>query len=387
MSFRYAAGFNKPGLNTLVAPTGSLAYNLFGWGLNSSGALGIGNTTNYSSPKQIGTLTDWAKVESGETSSTYAIKNDGTLWAWGNNQHGQLGFGNITYYSSPKQVGALTSWFAISAGFSGYAVAIKTDGTIWSWGQNGNGQLGLNNSTKYSSPKQIGSLTNWSKVACGQIHTVAVKTDGTIWSWGSNLSSYGAPYGGQLGLGNFTAYSSPKQIGALTAWLNVSCAGYVTLAVKTDGTLWSWGLNSNGSFGNLGTLGLGNNTSYNSPKQVGSLTDWSSTTNGYYNSFGIKINGTIWSWGEGYLGSLGLNNRTYYSSPKQIGALTSWSKIDAGGRSTAAISTSGSLWMWGVNSNGQLGFGNVTPYSSPKQVGSSTTWLTVSAGNTTIALG
>jgi len=387
VSFRYAAGFNKPGLNTLVAPTGSLLYNLFSWGNNSTGGLGLGNTANYSSPKQIGSNVGWTQVSAGANNHSYAIYSDGTLWSWGANDQGQLGLGNRTNYSSPKQVGALTTWSAISAGFYGYALAIKTDGTIWSWGLNGNGQLGLNNTTKYSSPKQIGSLTNWAKVACGQAHTVAVKTDGTLWSWGYNSSAYGGVYGGQLGVGNTTDYSSPKQVGALTAWLNVSCAAYATLAVKTDGTLWSWGMNSNGGFGNLGTLGLGNNTSYNSPKQVGSLTDWSSTANTYYASFGIKINGTIWSWGEGYMGQLGLNDRTYYSSPKQIGALTSWGKINGGARSVAAISTNGSLWMWGDNGAGQLGLGNTTPYSSPKQVGSLTTWLVISTGNTSIALG
>lgn len=387
MSFRYAAGFNKPGLNTLVAPIGTLAYNLLAWGSNSSGSLGLGNTTDYSSPKQVGSNTGWTKVDAVDSGTSYAIYSDGTLWAWGYNDQGQLGFGNRTNYSSPKQVGALTNWSTISGGLNSYAVAIKTDGTIWSWGQNSFGQLGLNNTTRYSSPKQIGSLTNWARVSCGSGHTLAVKTDGTLWAWGYNNSAYGAPYGGQLGLGNFNNYSSPKQVGVLTDWLSTSCGLYHTLAVKTNGTLWAWGMNSNGSFGNLGCLGLGNNTSYNSPKQVGSLTDWSSTSNGYYNSFGIKINGTIWSWGEGYMGSLGLNNRTYYSSPKQIGALTSWSMISAGSRSSAAIRTTGSLWVWGSNSSGQLGLGNVTPYSSPKQVGSLTTWLTISTGNTSIALG
>jgi alpha-tubulin suppressor-like RCC1 family protein len=387
MSFRYAAGFNKPGLNTLVAPIGTLAYNLFAWGSNASGALGLGNTTNYSSPKQIGSNAGWTIVSTSATGTSYAIYSDGTLWAWGTNTYGQLGLNNITNYSSPKQVGALTNWSTVVAGGGGYTIAIKADGTLWSWGRNQYGQLGLGNTTYYSSPKQIGSLTNWVKAACGQLHTIAIKTDGTLWAWGYSNSAYGAPYGGQLGLGNLNNYSSPKQVGTLTNWLATSCGAYHTLATKTDGTLWAWGVNSNGGFGNLGCLGLGNNTSYNSPKQVGSLTDWSSTANGYYTSFGIKINGTIWSWGEGYLGQLGLNNSTYYSSPKQIGALTGWGKISGGARTSAAIRTTGSLWMWGNGGQGQLGLGNTTSYSSPKQVGLLTTWLSISAGTNSIALG
>ena len=380
MSFRYASGIVKPGFNSLAAPTlTGYAYNLYGWGANSNGQLGLGNTTSYSSPKQVGSLTGWSQVQATTVDSSFALKTDGTMWSWGNNNNGQLGLGNRTNYSSPKQIGALTSWYLLSTSFQGFMAAIKTDGTLWTWGVNTYGQLGLGNTTSYSSPKQVGSLTTWAKVAQGAGHTMAIKTDGTLWAWGRNQATIPS---GQLGLGNSTNYSSPMQVGALSNWLNVACGFYHTLATKTDGTFWSWGA-THGS----GGLGLGNNNAYSSPKQVGILTDWSSPSAGYYNSFAIKTNGTIWSWGEGYMGSLGHNNRTYYSSPKQVGALTTWSMIDAGARQTAAISTNGSLWMWGINSSGQLGSGNQTNYSSPKQVGSLTNWLTVSAGYHTLAAG
>jgi len=166
------------------------------------------------------------------------------------------------------QIGALTTWSktATFKGLSGFA--IKTDGTLWSWGDNGSGQLGLGNLTNYSSPVQVGALTNWSAVSGGASSTIAVKTDGTLWSWGDK--SYGV-----LGLGNLISYSSPKQIGALTTWVTIASLVYATSAIKTDGTLWSWGRNNN-----FGQLGLGNLTNYSSPKQVGALTTWSKVAAG-----------------------------------------------------------------------------------------------------------
>ena len=146
------------------------------------------------------------------------------LYSWGQNNYGQLGLGNTTYYSSPVQVGALTTWVGISCG-SAHTLATKTDGTLWSWGRNNSGQLGLGNTTNYSSPKQVGALTTWSKVANGiGENTAAIKTDGTLWSWGYNAY-------GQLGLGDITNRSSPVQVGALTTWLAIACGKENTLAI------------------------------------------------------------------------------------------------------------------------------------------------------------
>jgi alpha-tubulin suppressor-like RCC1 family protein len=150
-----------------------------------------------------------------------------------------------------------------------FSAAIKTDGTLWSWGYNGGGQLGLGNKTNYSSPKQVGGLTNWSAISGnGQSHCLAVKTDGTLWSWGAN-------YFGALGLGNRTDYSSPKQVGALTAWSRVAGNNHFSVALKTDGTLWTWGRNA------VGQLGQNNTTGLSSPVQVGALTTWLTVSAGY----------------------------------------------------------------------------------------------------------
>jgi alpha-tubulin suppressor-like RCC1 family protein len=339
---------------------------LYVWGANDVGVLGLGDTVNRSLPTQLGTVgaVNWSSI-SGYYSAV-AVKTDGTLWSWGNNDSGALGLGNLTNYSSPKQIGTLNTWYTVAGGRYN-AFAIKTDGTLWAWGLNNQGQLGLGNRTNYSSPKQVGALTTWLKVSAGQYHTGAIKTDGTLWMWGEGGS-------GRLGLSNTTDYSSPKQVGSLTNWLHLSCGTYNTTTIKTDGTMWSWG--SNVSYGELG---LNNRTSYSSPKQIGALTTWAHVSNAGQSVVAIKTDGTMWSWGLNNHGQLGQGNLTHYSSPKQVGALTTWTTQAIGGSVfSRAIKTDGTLWSWGLNSSGYLGLGNTTSYSSPKQVGSLTTWLTLS---------
>jgi alpha-tubulin suppressor-like RCC1 family protein len=242
---------------------------------------------------------------------------------------------------------------------------------LWTWGTNTLGQLGLNNTTNYSSPKQLGSLTNWSSVSCGYYVTGAIKTDGTLWTWGYN--GYGT-----LGYGNTTYYSSPKQVGALTTWSFVAAGNLSMFAIKTDGTLWAWGSNSSGQ------LALGNTTSYSSPKQVGALTNWSFISPACYtNEFvlALKTNGTAWAWGYNDYGTLAIPPSAPKSSPIQIGSLTTWYKVSAGGLAAYGIATDGTAWAWGYNTSyGALGLGDTTNRSSPTQIGSLTTWLQITGG-------
>lgn len=239
-----------------------------GW----TGSMGLNDnpsTAGLSTPVQIGALTDWSWV-SGGYRATAAIRS-GRLWTWGDNSDsrnmnsGHLGYNAYGKVSSPVQVGSLTDWKYVQMGNQAW-YAIKNDNTLWVCGQVGlNGQLGLNENdstgftTKYSSPVQLGSLNNWKQVS-GSGSIAAVKTDGTLWVWGGNAY-------GQLGLGNITPISSPVQVGALTNWSRV-WMGIYTYALKTDGTLWAWGYNT------TGYLGLGDETHRSSPVQVGGLTTW-----------------------------------------------------------------------------------------------------------------
>ena len=332
---------------------------LYMWGYNDSGELGLGDRVNRSYPVQVGSNTNWRSI-SGGSGCTGAVTVSGTLFTWGSNDYGKLGLGNTTFYSSPVQVGSLTTWSNIAVSMDSM-VAVKSDGTLWSWGRNNYGQLGQNISTliNVSSPTQIGALTNWSRKISGSQGATfyhAIKSDGTLWAWGQNDQGY-------LGNGNASAQSSPVQIGALTTWVQVSSGGYHGGAIKSDGTLWTWGSNTQGE------LGRGNTTDTNSPVQVGALTTWASVSCGNSFTLAVTTSGTLWAWGNNDYGQLGQNNLTKYSSPVQVGALTSWSTSYAQAAGASFVTrTNGNLWAWGRGQLYQLGIGNDTDQSSPIQV-------------------
>jgi alpha-tubulin suppressor-like RCC1 family protein len=254
---------------------------LWGWGYNTTGsAFGdVGNntsTTTFSSPVQIGTLTNWSKLAFGSLGyHGGAIKTDSTLWMWGVGTSGQLGNSTIVSVSSPIQIGTLTNWASL-AGMTETFHATKTDGTLWSWGLNNAAQLGQNNvATGLSSPVQIGTLTNWANIAAGYRHGAAIKTDGTLWAWGYNTA-------GQLGDKTVTVRSSPVQIGTLTNWFGFALGRYFTVATKTDGTLWAWGSNT------IGQLGTGDQNNRSSPVQIGQANTWTQIAAGQSHTVALK---------------------------------------------------------------------------------------------------
>ena len=346
---------------------------LFSWGRNTYGQLGLNDVNVYkSSPTQVGSSTTWSQIISGQY-ACLATKTDGTLWSWGYNFNGQLGINNNSAAdrSSPVQVGTNTNWSLVAAVQYSLA-ATKTDGTLWTWGYNHAGQLGLNNVVSRSSPVQVGTETNWSLIDGGNATFVAIKTDGTLWTWGSNDH-------GQLGLNNVNvSKSSPTQVGVATTWSKINAGGGHILATKTDGTLWAWGLNNAGQ--------LGHNTVYvnrSSPVQVGSSTTWSQISSGFGSTLSLstKTDGTLWSWGSNFTGQLGHGDTVYRSSPVQVGSSTTWSQISVGQRSVGTIKTDGTFWTWGSNIGGVLGINSTANRSSPVQLGSSTTWNLVSVGS------
>jgi alpha-tubulin suppressor-like RCC1 family protein len=349
---------------------------LWVWGRNSYGQLGDNSITNRSSPVQtVSGGTNWKLVAGGENHIA-AIKTDGTLWTWGRNDFGNLGDNSITHRSSPVQtVSGGTNWKQVAGG-STHTAAIKTDGTLWTWGGNFYGQLGDNSITNRSSPVQtVSGGTNWKQVASGGVHTAAIKTDGTLWTWGRNDL-------GALGDNSITHRSSPVQtVSGGTNWKQVS-GGNHTVAIKTDGTLWTWGFNF------AGVLGDNSITHRSSPVQtVSGGTNWKQVSGGNLHTAAIKTDGTLWTWGYNSYGQLGDNSSTSRSSPVQtVSGGTNWKQV-SGGNHTVAIKTDGTLWTWGRNDLGALGDNSITNRSSPVQtVSGGTNWKQVASGNHTAAI-
>jgi alpha-tubulin suppressor-like RCC1 family protein len=331
----------------------------------------------------------------------------------GDNNYGQLGLNDKVLRSSPTQVPG-TTWDGDNIRYVGdHAVLRKTDGTLWSVGSAGWGKLGLNDeSTDQSSPTQIPGTT-WSTVAsidAGQI-SAATKTDGTLWVWGKN--NYGVMGQNQAYSGPAKGRSSPTQIPG-TTWSSASAAPSQVNAIKTDGTLWTWGDNSNGRHGlntpqfanysspvqlpgtwtktivtssgacfgwksdtelwswgyhGRGTIGQGNYQSISSPVQIPG--DWPSGVgkfSGFYRgAAAVKSDGTLWVWGWNNKGQVGDNSTIARSSPTQVPG-TTWSQVGSGNYQTLATKTDNTLWGWGLNSQGQLGINDNVSYSSPVQV-------------------
>tara|TARA_B100000902_G_C27208591_1_gene863053 strand:- start:41 stop:1276 length:1236 start_codon:yes stop_codon:yes gene_type:complete len=355
-------------------------YSLYGWGSNSNGSIGQNNTTKYSSPTQI--TGDWIKLHQAGTetwssslgATVFAAKgSSGQLWAWGYNAMGNVLQNNRNDgYSSPVQIPGTTWSVARGVTYNG-GIATKTDGTLWTWGYNSDGRLGQNQLDNHkSSPVQVGTDTTWGitddQLSSGAYGSIAIKTDGTLWAWGRN-------HWGMLGQnqGAPAKYSSPIQIPG-TTWAKLSRGGGGNTAphhaIKTDGTLWSWG------YGGQGELGVNNRTQYSSPVQVPG-TNWSHVRKGFSCTFGFKTDGTLWAWGYPAAGMLAQNEVISRSSPVQIPG-TNWDDLVSIQYSSIAKKTDGTLWAWGNNSSGQLGNNNRTTYSSPIQIPG--TWNSISSG-------
>ena len=338
---------------------------LWTWGKNAYGQLGI-NASGGSAARTTPITTsaggaNWKQVSGGD-SFTAAIKTDGTLWSWGSNSDGQLGVDDTTNRLTPVTTFAGGSnWKQVSCG--GYHTsAIKTDGTLWVWGSNSFGQLGVYDTTNRLTPvTTFAGGTNWKQVDCGYRYTAAIKTDGTLWTWGRNDD------GGQLGVNDTTRRSTPTTTFAGgTNWKQVACGAFYMAAIKTDGTLWTWGRNL---YGQLGINVAGVSTGRTTPVTTfAGGTNWKQVACATYHTLAIKTDGTLWGWGQNGVGNLGLNNTTSpICTPVTtfVGG-TNWKQVACGGEhQSAAIKTDGTLWLWGRNSSLQLGTNDAINRSTP----------------------
>ncbi len=329
---------------------------LWAWGRNQWGQLGTGSTADaIDTPVRVGTDANWSKVAAG-LSYSLAIRKDGSLWAWGLNHSGQLGDKTYLPRSSPVPVTSAKDWLDVVAGDT-HSVALKTSRSLWTWGSNASGQLGLSDTTVRNEPTQVKTPASavWSQVTAAADHTLALQTNGSLWAWGRNDSS-------QLGSSDAESQVlAPKRIdldGEPIAWIAVSTGPEHTLAVRSDFALFSWGLNTNGRLGR--PVAVQGATEL--PGQVGSGVNWVFVAAGGTHSLAIDRDGFLWSWGGNDRGQLGDGTLVAKAAPVQIGTgsnfpAPSWRRIRAGHRSSMALTPAEALWVWGDDEFGQLGLG------------------------------
>ncbi len=345
-------------LSILVFPVIANAQTAgFSWGDNGYGQLGDGTEADESNgffnvkniPGLVFDLNDVIAVAAG-SSYSLALKSDGTVWSWGDNSQGQLGVGSTISKLTPVQVAGLDNIIAISCGYY-HALALKSDGTVWAWGNNSSGQLG-DGSFENHMVRVQSMISNVVAIACGAGHSLALTSDGKVWAWGYNGD-------GQLGDGSYNDSSVPVQVLYLTGITAIVCGSEHSLALKNNGTIWVWGANSDGQLGN------GTTENFPFPISLQNILNVDSIYAGGNRSYAVKSDGTVWAFGSGSLGDGTQENRL---SPIQITSLTGVVAIAAGGVHTIALKSDGTVWSWGYNEYGSLGDGTYESRLLPVQV-------------------
>ena len=343
---------------TNVSSQGGQSYgikadgSIYSWGYG--GAATAQNNLDYDVlyPTQIGTGTDWAKIYSG-INNVFALKGNNTLWSCGANEDGELGNGTSGYINRVNvltQIGT-AQWKMMAPNFT-FTLGLRTDGSIWATGQNQSGKLGDGTTTDRSSFVRVGTANDWREIATNGTTSYAIKLNGTLWSWGFNG-------GGQLGIDDLSVASSyvPIQVGTSNDWNHVygGAGSRCILVTKNNGTLYTFGSMVGG-----GSIGFGVNVGKVKPTQIGTDTDWASGSTSNYCSFAIKNNGTLWSWGYNSNGQIGDGTTINQPFPTQVGTDNDWALVSASYQHVLAMKTDGSLWAWGEGSQAQLGNGDYT---------------------------
>jgi len=334
ISYIVAEGFISVSLGTQHGLALKDDGTIWTWGRNDYGQLGDGTFDNRPIPIQFGSDNDWVEVSASDLSSSMALKSDGTIWTWGN------------FDPIPAQKGTDNDWEKIESGKDCH-FGIKTDGTLWSWGAGNFGQLGTGGAITVHNAVQIGTDNDWETISSHDYTTYAIKTNGSLWAWGKNSN-------GQVGNGGTGHVSSPFQIGTDTNWEMVDAGRSHVLAIKTDGTLWAWGENSSGQVGD-GTL-----EERDVPVQIGTDTNWKFVSAGGSSSQAIKTDDSRWVWGSNFNYSIHSEGLTINDNPLEPTNFDTndWESIAMGWNNSAGIKTDGTLWTWGRNDNGASGTGS-----------------------------
>ena len=347
-----AQGQLGPGFNPHAAAS---------WGDNFVGELGNGSTTGRDIPGTVSGLTSGVLQVSAGGDHGLAITSGGTVWAWGNNNVGQLGDGTTTTMrTTPVQLTGLSGVRQVSAGI-GHSLALRSDGTVWAWGQNDHGQVGdgMVSSTPQLTPVEVTGLTGVTKIAAGWEYSLALRSDGTVWAWGRNAE-------GELGDGSTADSPVPVHVGLpqATAVFAGSFAAYATSTTTAGVTLWAWGANGRGE------LGDGTRVNRSLPERVTGATDIAQVAVGESFVIVLVTNGSITAWGDDEAGQLG-NEPTQVPVTHPVETIAGGSgitQVSAGQSHVLAVTSAGGVIAWGRNSEGQLGTGTTARVVGPVHV-------------------
>jgi alpha-tubulin suppressor-like RCC1 family protein len=307
-----------------------------------------------------------------------AVRSDGTVWAWGDNQFGELGDGTTTTRLAPAQVTGLTGVTQVAAGRF-VSLALRSDGTVWAWGANGAGQLGRGTTSDHEvTPARVTGLSGVVKISAGGYFELALRSDGTVWVWGDNED-------GALANGTRTGYSAaPVKVAGLDNVTDIAAGFDASAVTRTNGisvakTVWTWGANGDGELGD-GTL-----TWRLTPVQVTGLPVYiAGIAAGFRFTAVLGTDGKVWAWGDDTAGQLG-NAPDYYHPVTRpvntIGSGKGITQISAGDEHMVALVSDGTVLAWGSNSQGELGIGSTTPVTGPVQVTGLTGATQVAAGD------
>ncbi|MCL2513563.1 MAG: bacterial Ig-like domain-containing protein, partial [Oscillospiraceae bacterium] len=320
---------------------------VWAWGGGWEGCLGYGGYDYKCVPIQVKDLTNVTMIAAGNFHNL-AVKNDGTVWAWGSNEWDQLGDGtNVDNRNAPVQVKNLTDAVAVAAG-TRHSIALKSDGTVWAWGDNGCGQLGDGLWTHNRTLVQVKNLTGVKSIAAGNGYSLALKNDGTIWSWGGGWS-------GNLGNGEHDDKNTAVQVLNLTGADSISVLyNDTSLAFRnSDSSVWVWGNGLGVDFG-----GAEWDWNSNIPVKQPNLTGVTAIARGESHHLILKSDGTVWAWGNNDCGQIGdPMGASWRDEPIHAGNMTGVSAIAAIGHSSIAVKNDGTIWAWGGNWGGELGNG------------------------------
>ncbi len=275
---------------------------------------------------------------------TITARSDGSVWTWGQNQNGQLGDNSTNQSSVPVQLAGLSGIAEVAAGYY-HSVALKSDGTVWAWGLNLFGQLGDNTTNQRLVPVQVLGITGVTALAAGEYSTYALRADGTVWAWGQNLF-------GQLGDNTMNQRLTPVEVQGLTDVAAIAAGESHAVALKKDGTVWAWGNNVSGALGN------GTTNSSSVPVQITSLSGIVGIAANGHHSAAVKSDGMLWTWGSGLFGELGHGaNPQFLPAPVQAIGVAGAAAAGAGSFHTLVLLDDGTLSAFGNNAYGQLGDG------------------------------